>query len=84
MIMDHSAVNGTLTEEVQLGYALEAFGLAHQMGVGWTTEWMSDDDEEERKPNSIYFSIGSPVSTTGPYMFSYCLMACFYSLFFSR
>ena len=36
-MMDHSAVNGTLTEEVQLGYALEAFGLAHQMGVGWTT-----------------------------------------------
>jgi len=35
--MDLSAINGTLTEEVQLGYALEAFGLAHQMGVGWTT-----------------------------------------------
>ena len=35
--MDVSSRNGTLTEEVQLGYALEAFGLAHQMGVGWTT-----------------------------------------------
>jgi hypothetical protein len=35
--MNISVVNGMLTEEVQLGYALEAFGLAHQMGVGWTT-----------------------------------------------
>lgn len=28
---------GMLTDEMQLGYALETFGLAHQMGLGWTT-----------------------------------------------
>jgi hypothetical protein len=27
----------SLSDEVQLGYALEAFGCAHQMGVGWST-----------------------------------------------
>jgi hypothetical protein len=26
-----------LSEEIQLGYALEAFGWAHSMGVGWAT-----------------------------------------------
>jgi hypothetical protein len=32
------SMNGTiLSDEVQLGYALEAFGHAFQMGVGWTT-----------------------------------------------
>jgi hypothetical protein len=38
--IDSNMMNSTmlmLSDEVQLGYALEAFGYAHQMGVGWTT-----------------------------------------------
>jgi len=33
----NALADGLLTDDIQLGFALEAFGLAHQMGVGWTT-----------------------------------------------